>query len=51
MYHCLVIYLVSSIATDQIYHLAASQLGDKFDGLMTLGKLLENNAQIFIFIS
>ena len=36
MYHCLVINLVSS------------RLGDKFDRLMTLGKLLDNNAQLFI---
>ena len=42
MCHCLVIYLVSS--TDQIYHLAASRLGDKCDRSMTLGKLLDNNA-------
>ena len=49
MYHCLVIYLVSS--TDQIYHLAASRLSDKLDRSMTLGKLLDNNAQLFIFIS
>ena len=49
MCHCLVIYFVSS--TDQIYHLAASRLGDKCDRSMTLGKLLDNNAQFFIFIS
>ena len=49
MYHCLVIYLVSS--TNQIYHLVASRLGDKFDWSMTLGKLLDNNAQLFICIS
>ena len=49
VYNCLVIYPVSS--TDQIYHLAASRLGDKFDWSMTLGKLLDNNAQLFIFIS
>ena len=48
VYHCLVIYLVSS--TDQIYHLAASRLGDKCDRSLTLGKLLENNAQFFFFI-
>ena len=48
MYHCLVIYLVS--LTDQIYHLAASWLGDKCDRSMTLSKLLDNNAQFFIFI-
>ena len=47
VYHCLVIYLVSS--TDQIYHLAALRLGDKFDRSMTLSKLLDNNAQLFIF--
>ena len=38
-------------STDQIYHLAASRLGDKCDRSMTLGKLLENKAQFFIFIS
>ena len=31
--------------------LAASRLGDKFDRPMTLGKLLGNNALLFIFIS
>ena len=45
MHYC----LVSS--TDQIYHRAASRLGDKFDRSMTLGKLLGNNAQLFISIS
>ena len=49
MYHCLVIFIVSS--TDQIYHLAASRLGDKYDQSMTLSKLLDNNTQFFIFIS
>ena len=49
VYYCLVIYLVSS--TDQIYLLTASRLGDKFDRSMTLGKLLDNNAQLVIFIS
>ena len=34
-------------STDQIYQLAASRLSDKFDPL----KLLDNNAQLFIFIS
>ena len=38
-------------STDQIYHRAASRLGDKFDRSMTLGKLQDNNAQLFIFIS
>ena len=45
----LVIYLVSS--TDQIYHLAASRLNDKFDWSMTLSILLDNNPPLFIFIS
>ena len=49
MHYCLVICLVSS--TDQIYHLAASRLGDKFDRSMTRGKLLGNKAPLFIFIS
>ena len=44
MHYCLVICLVSSI--DQIYHLAASRLGNKFDRLMTLGKSLGNNARL-----
>ena len=52
VYHCLVIFFVSS--TDQIrihiYHLA-SRLGDKCDRSMTLGKLLDSNAQFFIFSS
>ena len=39
------------LSTDQIYHLAALRLGDKFDRSMTLGKLLGNNAPLFIFIS
>ena len=30
---------------------AAKRLGDKFDRSMTLGKLLGNNALLFIFIS
>ena len=34
-----------------LYHLTASRLGDKFDRSMTLGKLLDTNAQLFIFIS
>ena len=42
-------YLVSP--TDQIYHRAAKRLVDKFDRSMTLGKLLDNDAQIFVFIS
>ena len=29
----------------------ASLLGDKFDQSITLGKLLDNNAQLVIFIS
>ena len=41
--------IVSS--TDQIYHLVASRLGHKFDRSMTFGKLLDNYAQLFIFIS
>ena len=42
-------YLVS--ATDQIYHLTASRLVDKFDCSMTLGKLLDNNAQFsFLYL-
>ena len=34
-----------------LYHRAAKQHGDKFDRSMTRGKLLGNNAQLFIFIS
>ena len=48
MHYCLVICRVSS--TDKIYHQATKRRGDKFDRLMTLGKLLGNNAQIFISI-
>ena len=48
MHYCLVICQVSS--TDQIYHRAAKRRGDKFDRSMTRGKLLGNNAQLFIFI-
>ena len=49
MHYCLVICQVSS--TDQIYHRAAKRRGDKFDRSMTRGKLLGNNALLFIFIS
>ena len=49
MHYCRVICLVSS--TDQIYHRAAKRRGDKFDRSMTQGKLLGNNALLFIFIS
>ena len=38
-------------STDQIYHRAAKRRGDKFDRSMTRGKLLGNNALLFIFIS
>ena len=38
-------------STDQIYQRAAKRRGDKFDRSMTRGKLLGNNAQLFIFIS
>ena len=38
-------------STYQIYNIAASRFGDKFDRSMTLGKLLDNNAELFIFIS
>ena len=40
-------FTVSS--TDQIYDRAAKWRGDKFDQLMTLGKLLDNNTMLFIF--
>ena len=36
-------------STDQIYHLAASPLGDKCDRSMTRDKLLDNNPTLFIF--
>ena len=49
MHYCLVICRVSS--TGHIYHRAAKRRGDKFDRSMTRGKLLGNNAPIFIFIS
>ena len=49
MHYCLVICRVSS--TEQIYHRAAKRWDDKFDRSMTRGKLLGNNAQLFILIS
>ena len=39
------------LSTDHIYHRAAKRRGDKFDRSMTRGKLLGNNAPLFIFIS
>ena len=48
MHYCRVICRVSS--TDQ-NHRAAKRRGDKFDRSMTRGKLLGNNALLFIFIS
>ena len=45
------LYMKFVSSTDQFYHLAALRLGDKFDRSMTLGKLLGNNAPLFIFIS
>ena len=36
-------------STDHIYHRAAKRRGDKFDRLMTRGKLLDNNPTLFIF--
>ena len=38
-------------STDRIYHRAAKRRADKFDRSMTRGKLLGNNALLFIFIS
>ena len=38
-------------STGHIYHRAAKRRGDKFDRSMTRGKLLGNNAPLFIFIS
>ena len=38
-------------STDHIYHRAAKLRGDEFDRSMTRGKLLGNNAPLFIFIS
>ena len=38
-------------STDQLYQQDAKRRGNKFDRLMTRGKLLDNNAQLFIFIS
>ena len=49
MHYCLVICQVSS--TGHIYHRAAKRRGDKFDRSMTRGKLLDNDTQLFIFIS
>ena len=36
---------------NEMLGIIASLLGDKFDRSMTLGKLLDNDTQIFIFIS
>ena len=49
VHYCLVICRVSS--TGHIYHRAAKRRGDKFDQSMTRGKLLDNDTQLFIFIS
>ena len=49
MHYCLVICRVSW--TGHIYHRAAKRRGDKFDQSMTRGKLLDNDTQLFIFIS
>ena len=38
-------------STCHIYHRAAKRRGDKFDRSMTRGKLLDNDTQLFIFIS
>ena len=38
-------------STDQMYQWAAKRRGDKFDRSMTQGKLLDNDTQLFIFIS
>ena len=38
-------------STGHVYHRAAKRRGDKFDRSMTRGKLLGNNAPLFIFIS
>ena len=49
LHYCLVICQVSS--TGHIYHRAAKRRGDKFDWSMTRGKLLDNDTQLFNFIS
>ena len=38
-------------STCHIYHRAAKRRGDKFNRSMTRGKLLDNDRQLFIFIS
>ena len=38
-------------STCHVYHRAAKRGGDKFDWSMTRGKLLDNDKQLFIFIS
>ena len=43
--------LPSVIDRSNLSHRAASRRGDKFDRSMTLGKLLDNDTQLFIFIS
>ena len=37
------------LSTNQIYHLAASRLGDKFKWPMTFGELLHNKTLLIIF--
>ena len=41
----------SALLPSNLPRVIASRLGDKFDRSMTLGKLLGNNALLFIFIS
>ena len=43
--------LPSVIDRSNLYYRAAKRRGDKFDRSMTIGKLLGNNALLFIFIS
>ena len=52
MKNCALLYSYLPLSsTGHIYHRAAKQRGDKFDRSMTRGKLIDNDTQLFIFIS
>ena len=49
---CIIVLVICRVSlTGHIYHRAAERRGDKFDRSMTRGKLLDNDTQLFIFIS
>ena len=50
--HDFILFMQKRVSsTGHIYHRAAKRRGDKFDRSVTRGKLLGNNAPLFIFIS